>query len=607
MCSSSPSSLPILLENNNNTKFLTTSTKSQEQQQSTISSSTPITTSSLVSNSSISTTTNNNNNTSNSYSPPTNYFNTSVFCENSPITSNNSFNKNMNTLTENIINENSSNKLGNIESEQNSNNDGIIINNGEDNKLTSSLDTYNNNNNINNSNISTSTTSSSGPTTSTTTTSNISNNHTLTQGIQQNYTVEYLAELVKDRKQLLAFPGIFIHIERLLDEEINRVRFALFQFEFTKEQLILPSPIGEVITVTEKVFVPVKAYPEYNFVGRILGPRGMTAKQLEQETGCKIMVRGKGSMRDKKKEDMNRGKPNWEHLSEDLHVLIQCEDTKNRCDVKIQRAIEEVRKLLVPAPEGEDELKKKQLMELAIINGTYRTASNGVPINTLTNQQLTAGALNSNSGSKGLTGSGVLTPTLSSIVPQIRSPSLVGTPIVLQQTPTSGNRATPNSAAAAAIAAQAQIQAAQQAAAINLINQHNQVNGASGVLGGGQILTTAGPQVTTDYQQLLLNQLGYDALNGAAVANAAAIQQQQYAAMLMAQSGQGILSDYQQYDLTGAILPSSQRRSNTLNNIPSTTTTAVGSTPSSSVRAETHPYYHPSHHHHGTGTAGKQS
>ena len=27
----------------------------------------------------------------------------------------------------------------------------------------------------------------------------------------------------------------------------------------------------------------------------------MTAKQLEQETGCKIMIRGRGSMRDKKK------------------------------------------------------------------------------------------------------------------------------------------------------------------------------------------------------------------------------------------------------------------------------------------------------------------
>ena len=42
-------------------------------------------------------------------------------------------------------------------------------------------------------------------------------------------------------------------------------------------------------------------YLQFNFVGRILGPRGMYAKQLEKETGCKIMVRGKGSIRDKKK------------------------------------------------------------------------------------------------------------------------------------------------------------------------------------------------------------------------------------------------------------------------------------------------------------------
>ncbi|XP_026688525.1 protein quaking-like, partial [Diaphorina citri] len=98
----------------------------------------------------------------------------------------------------------------------------------------------------------------------------------------------------------------------------------------------------------------------------------MTAKQLELETGCKIMVRGKGSMRDKKKEEANRGKPNWEHLSEELHVLISVEDTENRAELKLARAVEEVQKLLVPQAEGEDELKKRQLMELAIINGTYR-------------------------------------------------------------------------------------------------------------------------------------------------------------------------------------------------------------------------------------------
>lgn len=46
---------------------------------------------------------------------------------------------------------------------------------------------------------------------------------------------------------------------------------------------------------------------QFNFVGRILGPRGMTAKQLEHETGCKIMVRGRGSLRDNKKVSIHFG------------------------------------------------------------------------------------------------------------------------------------------------------------------------------------------------------------------------------------------------------------------------------------------------------------
>lgn len=200
---------------------------------------------------------------------------------------------------------------------------------------------------------------------------NSDNNSQTTQSI-----ADYLAQLLKDRKQLAAFPNVFNHVERLLDEEISKVRASLFQINgVTKEPLQLPEPEGEPVTLNEKVYVPVKEHPDFNFVGRILGPRGMTAKQLEQETGCKIMVRGKGSMRDKKKEEANRGKPNWEHLSDDLHVLITVEDTENRASIKIKRALEEVKKLLVPHAEGEDELKKRQLMELAIINGTYRDSS----------------------------------------------------------------------------------------------------------------------------------------------------------------------------------------------------------------------------------------
>ncbi|XP_073416272.1 KH domain-containing RNA-binding protein QKI isoform X3 [Dendrobates tinctorius] len=197
-------------------------------------------------------------------------------------------------------------------------------------------------------------------------------------------TPDYLMQLMNDKKLMSSLPnfcGIFNHLERLLDEEISRVRKDMYNDTLNgsgnpdRRSAELPDGIGPIVQLQEKLYVPVKEYPDFNFVGRILGPRGLTAKQLEAETGCKIMVRGKGSMRDKKKEEQNRGKPNWEHLNEDLHVLITVEDAQNRAEIKLRRAVEEVKKLLVPAAEGEDSLKKMQLMELAILNGTYRDAN----------------------------------------------------------------------------------------------------------------------------------------------------------------------------------------------------------------------------------------
>ena len=45
--------------------------------------------------------------------------------------------------------------------------------------------------------------------------------------------------------------------------EIKRVRVALFQFEFTSGQDgPLPEAQGAVQTITEKVYVPAKQYPE---------------------------------------------------------------------------------------------------------------------------------------------------------------------------------------------------------------------------------------------------------------------------------------------------------------------------------------------------------
>ncbi|XP_011681234.1 protein quaking-A isoform X2 [Strongylocentrotus purpuratus] len=193
---------------------------------------------------------------------------------------------------------------------------------------------------------------------------------------------EYLAQLMKDKTSYTMVSSMFVHVERLLDDEINRVRRSLYSITSTSQPLMLPKAEGSLTQMSEKLYVPVKAYPDFNFVGRILGPRGMTAKQLEKDTGCKIMVRGKGSMRDKVKEDMNRGKPNWEHLNEELHVLITVDDTKERAELKLKKACEEIKKLLVPTAEGEDDLKKRQLIELALMKGTYRDNTNKLQTST---------------------------------------------------------------------------------------------------------------------------------------------------------------------------------------------------------------------------------
>ncbi|KAI1694758.1 homodimerization region of STAR domain protein domain-containing protein [Ditylenchus destructor] len=189
--------------------------------------------------------------------------------------------------------------------------------------------------------------------------------------------MEYLMELMREKEQLMVVAGSFPNLERLLDDEIDRARKTAFRCELRDNvKPKLPDAVGENFMLQDKVFVPVDEHPNYNFIGRILGPRGMTAKHLELDTGCKIMIRGKGSMKDTAKEQICRGKPNYEHLNENLHILIQCEDTKERAKIKLENAVSQVRKILTP-PEtkGVDDLKRRQLTELALLNGTYQNSS----------------------------------------------------------------------------------------------------------------------------------------------------------------------------------------------------------------------------------------
>ncbi|XP_037784068.1 splicing factor 1-like [Penaeus monodon] len=55
-----------------------------------------------------------------------------------------------------------------------------------------------------------------------------------------------------------------------------------------------------VVKVSDKVMIPQEEHPDINFVGLLIGPRGNTLKAMEKDTGAKIIIRGKGSVKEGK-------------------------------------------------------------------------------------------------------------------------------------------------------------------------------------------------------------------------------------------------------------------------------------------------------------------
>jgi splicing factor 1 len=115
-----------------------------------------------------------------------------------------------------------------------------------------------------------------------------------------------------------------------------------------------------------KIYIPVDKFPDYNFIGLIIGPRGNTQKRMEKETGCKIAIRGKGSVKEGrgKRDGQGQGAPDE---NDQLHVLLTADN-----DVQLDKASKVINDLLVPVDEGQNEHKRQQLRELAEINGTLR-------------------------------------------------------------------------------------------------------------------------------------------------------------------------------------------------------------------------------------------
>ncbi|XP_077283324.1 KH domain-containing, RNA-binding, signal transduction-associated protein 2-like [Arctopsyche grandis] len=171
---------------------------------------------------------------------------------------------------------------------------------------------------------------------------------------------DYMRDLLQEKLTLdhAKFPICV----RLIDQEVSRVQ-TLGRVP-TRDMRYVDIYREKPIKVSVKVRVPVREHPKFNFVGKLLGPKGISMKRLQEETMCKMAVLGRGSMKDRQKEEELRQAldPKYAHLSDDLHVEISALGPPAEAHARIAFALAEVRKYLIP--DNNDLISQEQIREM---------------------------------------------------------------------------------------------------------------------------------------------------------------------------------------------------------------------------------------------------
>ena len=94
---------------------------------------------------------------------------------------------------------------------------------------------------------------------------------------------------------------------------------------------------------------------------------------MEKDTGAKIIIRGKGSVKEGKV-----GRKDGQPLpgeDEPLHAYVTALDPES-----VKKAVARINEVIqqgVDVPEGQNDLRRNQLRELALLNGTLREGDGG--------------------------------------------------------------------------------------------------------------------------------------------------------------------------------------------------------------------------------------
>ncbi|CAG5883817.1 unnamed protein product [Menidia menidia] len=121
--------------------------------------------------------------------------------------------------------------------------------------------------------------------------------------------------------------------------------------EGKEEEKFIDVVINKNMKLGQKVLIPVKQFPKFNFVGKLLGPRGNSLKRLQEDTLTKMSILGKGSMRDKEKvpsSDCHVQSCAPPSRFQDLHVLIEVFAPPAEAYARMGHALEEIKKFLIP-------------------------------------------------------------------------------------------------------------------------------------------------------------------------------------------------------------------------------------------------------------------
>eukprot|EP00088_Acartia_fossae_P021316 TRINITY_DN2278_c0_g1_i9.p1 TRINITY_DN2278_c0_g1~~TRINITY_DN2278_c0_g1_i9.p1 ORF type:complete len:518 (-),score=143.18 TRINITY_DN2278_c0_g1_i9:610-2163(-) len=121
----------------------------------------------------------------------------------------------------------------------------------------------------------------------------------------------------------------------------------------------------------DKIDVPQDEYPQYNFMGLLLGPRGNSLEKIKQKYSCKIIVKGRGSVKDGMT-GLKKDGTKYDALEESMfvHITGHSAESVRACGDHIRDLIKEQ----IENPDGERmvALRAAHMHELAVLNGTVR-------------------------------------------------------------------------------------------------------------------------------------------------------------------------------------------------------------------------------------------